>query len=146
MPTLFGLVLVSLVGVGIRLLAMQAVQQRHQRENRQINERLRALIAAYKALGGSFTGDLAVDPTHLRSLRQGGTRAADGAIELAAGASAAGPPTGSDRSRRIRDAVEAARSDILLLGADEQVYLAARRERAGRRPAGAYRRAGGLAT
>lgn len=96
----------SLVGVGIRLLAMQAVQQRHQRENRQINERLRALIAAYKALGGSFTGDLAVDPTHLRSLRQGGTRAADGAIELAAGASA----------------------------------------RAGGRPAGAYRRVGGLAT
>jgi hypothetical protein len=33
-PTLFGLLLVSLLG--ICLLAMQAVQQRHQRENRQI--------------------------------------------------------------------------------------------------------------
>jgi hypothetical protein len=30
------------------------VQQRRQRENRQINERLRTLIAAYKTLGGSF--------------------------------------------------------------------------------------------
>ena len=33
------------------------------------NERLRTLIAAYKTLGGSFTGDLAVDPTHLRDLQ-----------------------------------------------------------------------------
>jgi len=107
-PTLFGLVLVTLLGVGIRLVAMQAVQQRHQRENRQINERLRTLMAAYKTLGGSFTGDLAVDPTHLRHLRQRGEPA-----EGAAGS--------SDRSRRIRDAVEAALSDILLLGTDEQV-------------------------
>jgi hypothetical protein len=112
-PTLFGLVLVTLLGVGIRLVAMQAVQQRHQRENRQINERLRTLMAAYKTLGGSFTGDLAVDPTHLRHLRQRGEPA-----EGAAGS--------SDRSRRIRDAVEAALSDILLLGTDEQVRLAAR--------------------
>jgi len=42
------------------------VQQRRERENRQINERLRTLIAAYKTLGGSFTGDLSVDPAHLR--------------------------------------------------------------------------------
>jgi hypothetical protein len=117
-PTLFGLVLVSLLGVGIRLLAMQAVQRRHQRENRQINERLRSLIAAYKTLGGSFTGDLAVSPIHLRQLRQRGEPAADGADASTA--------AGSDRSRRIRDAVEAALSDILLLGTDEQVRLAAR--------------------
>lgn len=116
LPTLFGLVLVTLVGVGVRLLALQVVQQRHQRENRQINERLRTLIGAYKTLGGSFTGDLAVDPTHLRSLRQ-----RDEARSHAASAGAS-----SDRSRRVRDAVETALSDILLLGTDEQVRLAAR--------------------
>lgn len=112
-PTLFGLVLVTLLGVGMRLLAMQAVQRRQQRENRQINERLSTLMAAYKTLGGSFTGDLAVDPTHFRHLRQRGE-------------SAEGEGVSSDRSRRIRDAVEAALSDILLLGTDEQVRLAAR--------------------
>ncbi|MFP2930741.1 hypothetical protein ACLESO_37200, partial [Pyxidicoccus sp. 3LG] len=68
--TLASLVLVSLVVVGIRLLVMQTVQRRRERENRQINERLRTLIAAYKTLGGSFTGELAVDPTHLRDLRR----------------------------------------------------------------------------
>ena len=36
--------------------------------NRQINERLRTLIAAYKTLGGSFTGNLAVDPSHRRDV------------------------------------------------------------------------------
>jgi hypothetical protein len=36
---------------------------------------------------------------------------------------------GSDRSRRIRDAVEAALSDIMLLGTDEQVRLAQRAAR-----------------
>ena len=64
--TLLGLVLVSVVAVGVRLLVMQTVQQRRERENRQINERLKTLIAAYKTLGGSFTGQLAVDPRHLR--------------------------------------------------------------------------------
>src|SRR4051812_49853740 len=68
--TLLGLVLVSEVAVGIRLLVMQTVQQRRERENRQINERLRTLIAAYKTLGGSFTGNLAVDPTHRRDLQR----------------------------------------------------------------------------
>ena len=47
-----GLALVTLIGVVIRLVVMQTVQQRRDRENRQINERLRTLIAAYKALGG----------------------------------------------------------------------------------------------
>lgn len=107
--TLFGLVLVTLIAVGMRLLVMQRVQQRRERENRQINERLRTLIAAYRTLGGSFTGDLAVDPTHLRELR---SRDAEFA-------------TGSDRARRIRDSVEAALSDIVLLGTEEQVRLAA---------------------
>lgn len=91
--------------IGIRILFMVTLQQRRERMNRQINERLKVLIAAYKVLGGSFTGDLAVDPRHLRDM----------------------PPEaeGSDRARRIRDAVEGALSDILLLGTEEQVQLAA---------------------
>ena len=113
LSTLAGLVLITLLGVGIRLLVMQTLQQRRERENRQINERLRTLMAAYKTLGGSFTGELGVDPAHLRDLRQ---RAHEEGIA----------EPGSDRARRIRDAVEAALSDILLLGTDEQVRLAAR--------------------
>ena len=107
--TLIGLVLVSVVAVGVRLIVMQTVQQRRERANRQINERLKTLIAAYKTLGGSFTGELAVDPRHLRELRQ-----------LPPDATA-----GSERARRVRDAVEAALSDIILLGTDDQVRLAA---------------------
>ena len=117
LTTLLGLVLVSLVAVGVRLLVMQHVQQRRERHNRQINERLKTLIAAYKTLGGSFTGKLAVDPSHLREQRQ---RAAGEGLE---GEGAAG--LGSERSRRIRDAVEAALSDVILLGTAEQVRLAA---------------------
>jgi hypothetical protein len=119
LSTLLGLSLITVIGVGIRLLAMQTIQQRRERENRQINERLRTLIAAYKTLGGSFTGDLAVDPAHLRDLKReadGSTAGIDGTAD---GASR------SDRSRRIRDAVEAALSDIILLGTEEQVRLAA---------------------
>lgn len=52
LSTLAGLVLITLLGVGIRLLVMQTLQQRRERENRQINERLRTLMAAYKTLGG----------------------------------------------------------------------------------------------
>lgn len=124
--TLLGIVVATFMMVGIRLLVMETVQQRRQRENRQINERLRTLIAAYKVLGGSFTGDLTVDPTHLRDLinqralgesSQSGTSKSD--AELSAWMS-------SDRSRRIRDAVEAALSDVILLGNEEHVRLAAR--------------------
>ena len=68
--TLIGLALVTLIGVGIRLLMMVTIQQRRERLNRQINERLKTLIAAYKTLGGSFTGTLSVDPAHLRDLRR----------------------------------------------------------------------------
>src|ERR1700754_2455986 len=70
LATLIGLALFTLIGVSIRLLAMFTIQQRRERMNRQINERLRTLIAAYKTLGGSFTGNLTVDPRHLRDLRQ----------------------------------------------------------------------------
>jgi hypothetical protein len=116
LSTLLGLAVITLLGVGVRLLLMQTVQQRRERENRQINERLRTLIAAYKTLGGSFTGDLSVDPTHLRDMQR-------------APASTATLPAAefisTDRSRRIRDAVEAALSDIILLGTEEQVRLAA---------------------
>lgn len=113
LTTLAGLALITVIGVGIRLLVMQTVQERRARENRQINERLRTLIAAYKVLGGSFTGALDVDPRHLRDLRAQARDAGSGRFD-----------DGSDRPRRIRDAVEAALSDIILLGTDEQVRLA----------------------
>jgi len=118
LSTFLGLAIITLIGVGIRLLAMQVVQQRRERANRQINERLRTLIAAYKTLGGSFTGNLAVDPTHLRQLREQGEADPAAALLLAAA-------TGNDRARRVRDAVEAALSDIVLLGTEKQVELAA---------------------
>ncbi|MFG1410535.1 hypothetical protein V5G24_05420 [Xanthobacter sp. VTT E-85241] len=119
--TLIGLALVTLIGVGIRLVVMFTIQQRRERMNRQINERLRTLIAAYKTLGGSFTGDLTVDPTHLRDLRQ---RSGELGAE-AVSAEVLDLPSGSERGRRVRDAVEAALSDIILLGTDQQVRLAA---------------------
>ncbi len=117
LSTLLGLAIITLLGVGIRLLIMQTVQQRRERENRQINERLRTLIAAYKTLGGSFTGDLSVDPTHMRDLQRRGETADPPTLPAAEFLS-------TDRSRRIRDTVEAALSDIILLGTDEQVRLA----------------------
>jgi hypothetical protein len=126
--TLIGLALFTLIGVGIRLLAMFTIQQRRERMNRQINERLRTLIAAYKTLGGSFTGNLAVDPTHLRDLRRSGEPVSESEAvdirELTDGSAAR-----SDRTRRIRDAVEAALSDIILLGTEQHVRLAERAAR-----------------
>jgi len=113
--TLMSLAVFTLLGVGIRVLMMQTIQQRRERMNRQINERLRTLIAAYKTLGGSFTGELTVDPTHLRELR---------AAAPAAGEAAPAAGANSDRARRIRDAVEAALADILLLGTEEHCRLA----------------------
>lgn len=118
--TLLGLVVVTLVAVGIRLAVTQRLQQRRERQNRQINERLKTLIAAYKTLGGSFTGNLLVDPAHLRD-----QRAADGVAAEAGDDDAPEGQAGSERSRRIRDAVEAALSDVILLGTAEQVKLAA---------------------
>ena len=122
--TLLSLSVITLLGVGIRLLTMVTIQQRRERMNRQINERLRALIAAYKTLGGSFTGDLTVNPTHRHDLHhtaEPSATAASTPLDL----SEADSP-GSDRARRVRDAVEAALSDIILLGTEEQVKLAAR--------------------
>lgn len=121
LSTVIGIALFALIGIGIRLLMMFTFQARRERMNRQINERLKLLIAAYKTLGGSFTGELSVDPTHLRDLRQ---RMAE-----EDGAPDAPDSPGADRRRRIRDAVEAALSDILLLGTEEQVRLAERAAR-----------------
>jgi hypothetical protein len=120
LSTLLGLSVITLIGVGIRLLAMQTMQQRRERENRQINERLRTLIAAYKTLGGSFTGDLMVNPFHVRDFKHDVKDSTDRGTKT----SMDGVHLGSDRSRRIRDAVEAALSDIILLGTEEQVRLA----------------------
>lgn len=125
--TLMGLALVTLIGVGIRLMIMMTVQQRRERINRQINERLRTLIAAYKVLGGSFTGNLVVDPRHLRDLRRAAADAPD--EDPAPERGTAGAEAASDRPRRIRDAVEAALSDVILLGTEDHVRLAARAAR-----------------
>jgi hypothetical protein len=106
----------TLMGVGIRVL-MMTVQQRRKRMNRQINERLKTLIAAYRTLGGSLTGQLTVDPTHVRELRM--------TVQSEAGAAdAQGKQGKAERSRRIRDAVEAALADMILLGTEEHVRLA----------------------
>ena len=118
LATILGLAMFTLIGVGIRIVMMMTIQQRQQRMNRQINERLRTLIAAYKTLGGSFTGRLSVNPAHLRDLR--------GSLpEPGEEGSAPEPESQSDRARRVRDAVEAALSDIVLLGTQDQVRLAA---------------------
>jgi hypothetical protein len=121
--TVVGLVAITAIAVGIRLLLMQTIQQRRERENRQINERLRTLIAAYKTLGGSFTGVLVVDPSHLSDLRrrQIAESSAEGIVQQVSDEILGS----TDRSRRIRDAVEAALSDVILLGTEEQVRLAA---------------------
>jgi len=110
---------VTLIGMGIRLVMMFTIQQRRERMNRQINERLKTLIAAYKVLGGSFTGDLTVDPTHKRDLSRRSVSQGEAGLDLSAEATA-----GSDRTRRIRDAVEASLADIILLGTEDQVRLA----------------------
>lgn len=117
LTTVLGLAIFTIMGVGIRVLIMQTIQQRRERMNRQINERLKTLISAYRTLGGSFTGQLTVDPTHLRDLhlaaQENGTEMGDQKGNKS-----------SDRSRRTRDAVEAALADIMLLGTVEHVGLA----------------------
>ena len=122
LSTLVGIALFALVGIGLRLVMMTTIQQRQQRQNRQINERLKTLMAAYKVLGGSFTGRLSVDPRHLRDIRAAEKLATE------QGGEAVPPRTMSDemfeRVRQMRDAVEAALSDIILLGTDEHVRLA----------------------
>lgn len=130
LATLMGLLVATLVMVGTRLVFMQTIQKRRERENRQINERLKTLIAAYKTLGGSFTGQLQVHPTHMRDLHRqqaaAGAAPSAEAIEEAGDADAPPPLSSSERQRRMRDAVEAALSDVILLGTEEQVELAAK--------------------
>ncbi|GGC16532.1 hypothetical protein GCM10007205_26920 [Oxalicibacterium flavum] len=116
LTTILGLAVFTLIGVGVRVLMMQTIQQRRERMNRQINERLRTLIAAYKTLGGSFTGRLTVNPAHLRDLAPEHEEEGEGSDQNENGS--------SDRSRRIRDAVEAALADIILLGTEEHVRMA----------------------
>lgn len=113
LTSIAGLLLVTLIGMGIRLVMMMTLQQRRERQNRQINERLKALISAYKVLGGSFTGTLTVSPLHLRDAKRQETEGAEA------------PGGGTERARRVRDAVEAALSDIVLFGTQSQVDLAA---------------------
>ena len=115
LSTVLGLLLVTCLMMGIRLIFMQTVQKRRERENRQINERLKTLIAAYKTLGGSFTGSLSVSPEHRRHLNPSEAQGGEASISESV----------AERRRRIRDAVEAALSDIILLGTEEQVALAA---------------------
>lgn len=121
LATLIGVGLVTLIGIGIRLLVMMTIQQRQQRLNRQINERLKTLIAAYKVLGGSFTGTMTVDPAHKRDQKPADLTEGEPPHPLSESA--------AERRRAIRDAVEAALSDILLLGTEEQVRLADRAAR-----------------
>jgi uncharacterized membrane protein YgcG len=53
--TLIASLVVAIVLLAIRVFVMQRVQQRRQRENRQETERLKSLVAAYRALAGSFS-------------------------------------------------------------------------------------------
>lgn len=121
----------TLMMMGVRLLFMQTIQKRRERENRQINERLRTLISAYKTLGGSFTGNLTVSPVHLREARamtQVGERVDEPVPDPLEPDDDDDTPTvggNSERQRRTRDAVEAALSDIILLGTEDQVRMAA---------------------
>ncbi len=105
LTSIAALLLVTLIGMGIRLLMMMTLQQRRERQNRQINERLKALIAAYKTLGGSFTGTLTVSPLHLRDLKRLAAESGGGEGEAGEASS------GSERARRVRDAVEVALSE-----------------------------------
>jgi uncharacterized membrane protein YgcG len=53
--TLIASLVIAVVLLGIRVFVMQRVQQKRQRENRQETERLKFLVAAYRALAGSFS-------------------------------------------------------------------------------------------
>jgi heme exporter protein D len=129
--TVLSLLLMTLMMMGMRLLFMQTIQKRRERENRQINERLRTLMAAYKTLGGSFTGNLTVSPMHLREARamtQAGERpeeALQDAVDIDEDDETPAIGGSSERQRRTRDVVEAALSDIILLGTEDQVRMAA---------------------
>ncbi len=149
MTTVLGFALFMVLGMGVRVLMMMTVQQRQQKMNRQINERLRTLMAAYKVLGGSFTGKLQIDPRSRRKYREAmmqgagtgeaavadpGTLVPEDAVtseqvtivapEPGATGEAGLPQVVIERRIQMRDAVEAALSDVLLLGTEEHVRLA----------------------
>src|ERR1700750_3079840 len=98
LSTFVGLAVITLIGVGIRLIAQQTIQQRRERENRQINERLRTLIAAYKTLGGSCRGDPDADPTHRRDMRRRGLASESSKAHEAALDGVPLPPTDTARA------------------------------------------------
>jgi hypothetical protein len=100
LATLGGIVLFAAVAVGLRMLFRALFHGRQQRLNRQVNESLRALIGAYRTLGGSFAGGTSVPAER---------------AETAEPAAAAAQ----------REAVEMALADILLLGSEDLVRLAA---------------------
>lgn len=95
---LLSLTLITLIGVGIRVMMMLTPQAHQQRMNRQINKRLKARIAAHLVLGGSVTGNLTVNPAPLRDLRL--RDLPDGPLAEPGSAATADTP-GADRSRRI---------------------------------------------
>jgi len=53
--TVVGSLLFAVALLAIRIFVMQRVQSRRQRENRQETERLKSLVAAYRAMAGSFS-------------------------------------------------------------------------------------------
>jgi uncharacterized membrane protein YgcG len=88
--------LLAVVLLAMRVFVMQRVQTARQRENRQESERLRSLVAAYRALAGSFSPAAPADRVALESALSdivlfGSVRqvelAAAAAHNLAAGAS-----------------------------------------------------------
>jgi uncharacterized membrane protein YgcG len=53
--TIVATLAVAAILLGLRVFVMQRVQSKRAREQRQESERLRSLIAAYRAMAGSFT-------------------------------------------------------------------------------------------
>lgn len=53
--TVMASLLVAIILLAIRIFVMQRVQTQRQRENRQETERLKSLVAAYRAMAGSFS-------------------------------------------------------------------------------------------
>ena len=129
LTTLAGILMFTMIAMGVRVLMMMTIQARQGRMNRQINERLRTLISAYRVLGGSFTGSLTVDPTHMgqlrRQLHEAEGETANEVLETPVPVME--PEVSSfsmERRVQIRDAVEGALADILLLGTEDHVRLA----------------------
>jgi uncharacterized membrane protein YgcG len=66
--TLIASLLIALLLLAIRVFVMQRVQQRRQRENRQETERLKSLVAAYRALAGSFSPATVENATQMEEI------------------------------------------------------------------------------